>query len=150
MKRFTQYANSTNINEDIEKLFTLIALNCALRNGEAHLKNFGIVYDDVQGETRLAPVYDLVTTSVYLARDSLALTLNGSTQSSTAKELSRLGETRAGTPAKIRRILVSVEQAIQETVREVRSYIKHHPEFNEIGRRMLQEWEGGWRNSLRG
>jgi serine/threonine-protein kinase HipA len=24
----------------------LIALNCALRNGDAHLKNFGIVYDD--------------------------------------------------------------------------------------------------------
>jgi hypothetical protein len=63
----------------MEKLFMLIALNCALRNGDAHLKNFGIVYDDVQGEARLAPVYDLVTTSVYLPKDSLALTLNGST-----------------------------------------------------------------------
>jgi hypothetical protein len=28
--------------------------------------NFGIVYHDVQGEARLAPVYDLVTTSAYL------------------------------------------------------------------------------------
>ena len=63
MKRFGQFANSTHVNEDMEKLFTLIALNCALRNGDAHLKNFGIVYDDVQGEARLAPVYDLVTTS---------------------------------------------------------------------------------------
>src|SRR6185436_6197686 len=71
MKRFVQFANSTHVNEDTEKLFTLIALNCALRNGDAHLKNFGIVYDDVQGEARLAPVYDLVTTSVYLAKDSL-------------------------------------------------------------------------------
>jgi len=46
------------------KLFTLIALNCALHNGDAHLKNFGVVYDGVQGAARLAPVYDLVTTSV--------------------------------------------------------------------------------------
>jgi serine/threonine-protein kinase HipA len=94
MKRFAQFANSTHVNEDMEKLFTLIALNCALRNGDAHLKNFGIVYDDVQGEARLAPVYDLVTTSVYLPKDSLALTLNGSTRWPTAKELRKLGETR--------------------------------------------------------
>src|ERR1700691_4883744 len=38
MKRFGQVANSTHVTEDMEKLFTLIALNCALRNGDAHLK----------------------------------------------------------------------------------------------------------------
>ena len=102
----------------MEKLFILIALNCALRNGDAHLKNFGIVYDDVQGEARLAPVYDLVTTSFYIAKDSLALTLNGSTKWPTAKELRKLGETRAGgTPAKIRQILERIDEAIHETAR---------------------------------
>ena len=46
---------------------------------------------------------DIVTTSVYLATDSLALTLNGATKWPTAKELSKLGETRSGgTPAKTR------------------------------------------------
>jgi serine/threonine-protein kinase HipA len=59
MKQFAQFAHSTHVNEDTEKLFILIALNCALHNGDAHLKNFGVVYDDVQGEARLAPVYDL-------------------------------------------------------------------------------------------
>ena len=52
---------------------------------------FGIVYDDVQGEARLAPVYDLVTTSVYLGKDSMALTLNGTTKWASAKVLQRLG-----------------------------------------------------------
>jgi serine/threonine-protein kinase HipA len=151
MKRFTQFANSTHVNEDLEKLFTLIALNCALRNGDAHLKNFGVVYDDVLGEARLAPVYDLVTTSVYLPKDSLALTLNGSTGWPTAKELRKLGETRAGgTPAKIRQILERIAEAIQETGREVRSYMKEHPLFAEIGQRMLREWESGVNTSLRG
>ena len=37
---------------------------------DAHLKSFGIVYDDVQGEARIAPVYDLVTTFVCLPKDS--------------------------------------------------------------------------------
>jgi serine/threonine-protein kinase HipA len=150
VKRFGQFANSTHVTEDMEKLFTLIALNCALRNGDAHLKNFGIVYDDVQGEARLAPVYDLVTTSVYLPKDSLALTLNGKTKWPSAKELSKFGETRtSGTPAKIRLILDRVKEAIRETAKEVQSYIKQHPEFNEVGQRMLQEWEKGSATSLR-
>ncbi len=151
MKRFVQFANSTHVNQDMEKLYTLIALNCVLRNGDAHLKNFGIVYDDVQGEARLAPVYDLVTTSVYLPKDSLALTLNGSTDWPTAKELRKLGETRAGgTPAKIRRIHQRIADAIQETTKEVLAYTKEHPRFAGIGPAMLKAWETGVSTSLRG
>jgi len=144
LKRFGQFANSTHVTEDMEKLFTLIALNCALRNGDAHLKNFGIVYDDVQGEARLAPVYDLVTTSVYLPKDSLALTFNGSIQWPSAKDLRKFGETRLGAPpAKVRSILERSYEAIQETAKEVRSYIRQHRGFEELGQRMLQEWESG-------
>ncbi len=104
MKRFAQFANSTHVTEDMEKLFTLIALNCALRNGDAHLKNFGIVYDDVQGEARLAPVYDLVTTSVYLPKDSLALTLNGTTQWPTCKRTAKIRRNARGRDARESRI----------------------------------------------
>lgn len=150
MKRFAQFANSTYLDKDTEELFTLIALNCALRNGDAHLKNFGVVYDDVQGEARLAPVYDLVTTSVYLPKDTLALTLNGSTRWPTAKELRRFGETRAsGTPSKIKQILERIAEAIEDTKREVHHYTSDHPEFAEIGQRMLQEWESGVNTSLK-
>ena len=151
MRRFGQFANSPHVIEDMEKLFTLIALNCALRNGDAHLKNFGIVYDDVQGEARLAPVYDLVTTSVYLPKDSLALTLNGTTQWPTAKALRKLGETRTGAaPARIRQILERIADAMLETGKEVRSYVKRHPKFAGIGGRLLEEWETGSAISLRG
>ncbi len=144
MKRFGQFANSVHVNEDLEKLFTLIALNCALRNGDAHLKNFGILYDDVLGEARLAPVYDLVTTSVYLPQDRLALTLNGATTWPTTKELRKLGETRAGAaPAKARQILERIDDALAETATELRAWINEHPEFAEIGQRMLKEWKIG-------
>ncbi len=150
LKRFQQFANSPHVHADLAKLFTLIALSCALRNGDAHLKNFGIVYDDVLGEARLSPVYDLVTTAVYLPKDSLALTLNGSTRWPTAKELQRLGETHAaGTPSQVRNILALIAEGIYSTSMEVRLYIKKHPEFTDIGGRMLQEWERGIAFSLK-
>ena len=150
LKRFIEFANSPHIGEDLERLFTLIAINCALRNGDAHLKNFGIVYDDVQGEARLAPVYDLVTTSVYLPKDSMALTLNGTTKWPSARELQRLGETRmGGSPARVREILERIREAIATTSSELLAYIKDHREFADIGNRMLQEWQGGSDMSLR-
>jgi serine/threonine-protein kinase HipA len=150
MKRFAEFANSSHVAGDLERLFTLIAINCALRNGDAHLKNFGIVYEDVEGEARLAPVYDLVTTSVYLPNDSMALTLNGKTKWATVKELQRLGETRlGGAPARVKAILEQIETAIAATSREVRAYCKEHPEFDDIGIRMLQQWEQGAASSLR-
>jgi len=150
MKRFAEFANSTHVSEDLERLFTLIVINCALRNGDAHLKNFGIVYDDVQGEARLAPVYDLVTTSVYLPKDSMALTLNGTTKWASAKELQRLGETRmGGTPARVREILDRITGAVADTSNELRAYAKNHPDFRKICERMLHEWEQGVAVSLK-
>jgi serine/threonine-protein kinase HipA len=151
LKRFAEFANSLHVGEDLERLFTLIVINCALRNGDAHLKNFGIIYDDVQGEARLAPVYDLVTTSVYLPKDSMALTLNGTTKWPSAKELQRLGETRmGGSPVRVREILERVRDAVARTSEEIKSYMKNHPDFDEIGNRMMLEWQKGSDISLRG
>jgi serine/threonine-protein kinase HipA len=150
IERFAEFANSPHVGEDLERPFILIVINCALRNGDAHLKNFGIVYDDVQGEARLAPVYDLVTTSVYLPKDSMALTLNGTTKWASAKELQRLGETRlGGAPARVQEILERVNGAIADTSKELRAYIKDHREFEDIGNRMVHEWEQGVALSLK-
>jgi len=121
-----------------------------LRNGDAHLKNFGIVYDDVLGEARIAPVYDLVTTTVYLVQDRMALTVNGSTNWPCAKELQRLGETRAGcTPSRVREIFGLIENAVTSVTADVCVYIKAHPEFSTIGERLLQEWQIGSAQSLK-
>jgi serine/threonine-protein kinase HipA len=144
MKRFTQFANSPHLVADMERLFTLIALNSALRNGDAHLKNFGIVYDYVQGEARLAPVYDLVTTSVYLPKDSMALTLNGSTRWPSVRDLQRLGETSmGGSPARINAILERMADAMSEVASAMRQYMKSHPEFDHVGSLMLTQWQVG-------
>jgi serine/threonine-protein kinase HipA len=144
MKRFRQFANSPHVYDDLEKLFTLIVLNCALRNGDAHLKNFAIVYDDVWGEARLAPAYDLVTTTVYLPPDRMALTLNGTTAWPTGKDLRRLGETRAGaSPARARQMLEKVRDCVSDTTAEVERYMREHSDFAPTGHAMLAEWTTG-------
>jgi len=104
----------------------------------------------VLGEARLAPVYDLVTTTAYLPKDGMALTLNGTTRWPTAKELQRLGETRTGdTPSRVRQILERIADSIFTTSIEVNTYIKEHSDFAEIGVRMLAEWDRGIAVSLR-
>jgi serine/threonine-protein kinase HipA len=75
------FAAPVNGSRSLEALFRLIVLNCLIRNGDAHLKNFGILYGDPASAThdaRLAPVYDLVCTTLYLPKDTLALSLGGS------------------------------------------------------------------------
>ena len=50
-----------------QRLFEAIALSVLVRNGDAHLKNFGVLYDDPGRleSIRVAPIYDVVTTTVY-------------------------------------------------------------------------------------
>ena len=45
-------------------------------NGDAHLKNWSVIYRD-KVTPQLAPVYDLVSTIQYVANDTLALKLAG-------------------------------------------------------------------------
>ena len=149
LKRLQQFVSPSSQADDSESLFTLIALNCALRNGDAHLKNFGICYEDVLGEARLAPVYDLVTTTVYMPRDSMALTLNGTTRWPGARELQRFGETRAfSTPSRIRQILQRVSDALADVTPRLNDYAKDHSAFAPIAKQMLEQWEVGRETSL--
>jgi serine/threonine-protein kinase HipA len=65
----------------LDDLFRLLVLNCIVRNGDAHLKNFGVLYGDpstADRDARLAPVYDLVCTTLYIEDDRLALSVGGS------------------------------------------------------------------------
>jgi serine/threonine-protein kinase HipA len=77
LRRFQQFANSPTVAEESLQLFRLIVFNCAIRNGDAHLKNFGVVYDDVHGAAHLAPAYDLVTTTAYIPKDRMASPTEG-------------------------------------------------------------------------
>lgn len=67
------------VQQSLAQLFAIVTLSCILGNGDAHLKNFGLLYSDpTQRDARLAPAYDIVNTTAYIPEDVLALDLLGS------------------------------------------------------------------------
>lgn len=60
----------------IKTFFTALIMNHLLRNGDGHLKNYGVLYDNDFEDARLAPIYDVITTTVYLKNDIPALKLS--------------------------------------------------------------------------
>ena len=54
-RRLREFVAPAEAARSLEDLFRLFLLNCAIRNGDAHLKNFGIIYEHVDGPAKLAP-----------------------------------------------------------------------------------------------
>ena len=50
---------------DVQQLARRLLVNILLANGDAHLKNWSLLYED-QVTPRLSPAYDIITTSVYI------------------------------------------------------------------------------------
>ena len=149
LRRFSQFVSADVATRDAERLFTLIALNCAIRNGDAHLKNFGVVYDDMDATVALAPAYDLVTTTAYIPADSMALTLDGSTRWPDAKHLRTFGETRGiGGPKRVRAILERIADGLADTLVELRAYAQDHTAFTDVAVRIEAAWAAGIASSL--
>jgi serine/threonine-protein kinase HipA len=102
----------------LRQLFDQIALSCILGNGDAHLKNFGVLYDDpTSQDVWFSPAYDLICTTAYIPDDSLALTLGGS-KSLFASRVHLMDFARrceVGSPRdRIHALLHAVEQGIDE------------------------------------
>jgi serine/threonine-protein kinase HipA len=62
---------------DNELLFKMVVHSCMVGNGDGHLKNFALLYEDIDF-MRLSPLYDVVNTQIYNPKDTLALNLGGS------------------------------------------------------------------------
>ena len=128
----------------LESLFKLFVLNCAIRNGDAHLKNFGITYDEVMGPADLAPVYDLVSTVPYIPKDGLALTLGGSTNWPDRKTLTMLGQTRCDLALRnINRIFDEITDVLSKIQPDIRAYFKTAATYRDVGERLLAAWDDG-------
>lgn len=60
----------------LRTFFTALVMNHLLKNGDAHLKNYGILYTKDFVDASLAPIYDVITTTCYLKNDIPALKLS--------------------------------------------------------------------------
>ncbi|PIB45357.1 phosphatidylinositol kinase [Pseudomonas sp. 2822-15] len=77
-KAVRAFCSPENQRSSLDQLFDSVALSCIVGNGDAHLKNFGVLYSDpIKFDARLAPAYDIVNTTAYIPEDTLALDLSG-------------------------------------------------------------------------
>jgi serine/threonine-protein kinase HipA len=134
-----------NKRNGMEKLLKLIILSTIIRNGDAHRKNFGITYNTPK-DTKMAPGFDIITTTPYIKNDKLALSLNGSKKWPNRKKLTSFGENFCNlTKQEVEIILEQTLDAVAQTRAEFKNARDQAPDktAKETLNAILSEWETG-------
>ena len=78
--------------EYVRSVIDRLVFNVLIGNGDAHLKNWSLLYADGRTPT-LSPAYDIVPTVLYVGEDNLGLNLDGSKafEDVTSRSFDRLG-----------------------------------------------------------
>jgi len=117
----------------------MIVINFLLKNGDAHLKNFGLIYDDISN-IKLAPAYDVVTTTVYIKNDIPALHLLGSKKWCKEKQLLRFGiEFCDLTVKEVNDLYEICLKAKDEIIEEAKTY-KKDEQLSEFIDNLIEKW----------
>ena len=131
-------------NENMRVLFKALVMNHFLRNGDAHLKNFGILYDEDYTDATMAPIYDVVCTTVYLSEDLPALAMSGGKVWWKKKTYIGFGkQTCKLSSAQIEEIFTSCAQATKKAAHEMLDYTKTHPDIKAFAESIIEEWNKG-------
>ncbi|WP_326430301.1 type II toxin-antitoxin system HipA family toxin (plasmid) [Stutzerimonas frequens] len=145
------YVSPARVSEALFVYFKMVALSAGVQNGDAHLKNFGVLYDHAGegGDVWMCPAYDVVSTTPYIPKDSFALQLGGSKAWPKEKMLVRFGRTACGlTEGMCKRALEEVADGIADALGELVTYQKAHESFTVVGNAMQQAWNAGVSRSL--
>ncbi|MGY2262514.1 type II toxin-antitoxin system HipA family toxin [Pseudomonas sp. SDO55104_S430] len=150
-RQIKAFVSPNLLTPSLEAFFKTVALSAGLKNGDAHLKNFGVLYEDCAAQTsiRLAPTYDLITTSVYIRNDSMALLLGGSKAWPKYKMLMRFGRTACNlTEGRCHELLQQVAHGMQVAMEEMFDHCRTHRAFTDVGTMMIEQWKAGMERSL--
>ena len=121
----------------LDELFRLIVLNCVVRNGDGHLKNFGVLYGNpgtADQDAALAPVYDVVCTTMYIRKDQMALGMGGTKAWPNRKTLEKFGATACN--------LARADRIIDDVMERVMDYKPEDPSSS-VWKALRQEIEVG-------
>lgn len=143
-KSLKEYVSGEFLFTARQQFFATLVLSSMVKNGDAHLKNFGVLYPSLTGPIKMAPVFDIVTTVAYLHHDIPALSLAGTKKWWSRKMLESFAMAHLSLPVgEISRTIERLADAVMETRRLIPDYISDHPEFREVGGSMMALWEEG-------
>lgn len=136
LARFVPPADETDTRQDLMKALLLSYL---LGNGDAHLKNFGLVYSSY-GDARLAPMYDCISTLAYIDDDVPALALSFEFYSKAWWPLERVIEFAdqygGMTHQNLRHTVDHARSAVAHGLELVAKHSRAQPGFAPVGARM--------------
>lgn len=148
-KRIKQFVSPAFQRQALEQFFAMLALSCAVENGDAHLKNFAVIYRNPESDIRLAPAYDIVSTTPYQPRDTLALTLAESKRFPDKDTLVAFGRRACDLPAaRVTALLHQVAEGVVKATGMIRVYAKEKPNFETAASRLVSVFERGLGRSL--
>ena len=144
----SQFVSSEYRKIALYDFFKLTVLNIILRNGDAHLKNYGVLYENLAtyklGElpktsVLFSPVFDIVSTTPYIENDTMALSLTGSKRWPKWKVLVKFGKQHCLLSNKeITQIIDDIEQAKLYVLPIIKALSLKHQGFSDIAKKMVE------------
>ncbi len=135
------YQFTTNKKESLTEYFKVVVMNYLLKNGDAHLKNFGLLFSADFSKIYLSPAYDIVNTTSYIFKDKPALMMQGKKRWYAKDSLVEFG---------IKNCLLTKKEAngfydeclsaLKETIDDIEDYICDNTDFATIGNRMIDSF----------
>ena len=125
-------STAANGQEEAMAFVRRAIFSALIGNGDAHLKNWSVVYEDPIHPT-LSPAYDLVSTIPYIPRDHLALGFGGS------RRFQRFGDRRLQRFAKAARLpFEAVRSECRDTTERTLAAWKKHEGRDMLPRRIAE------------
>lgn len=135
------YSYVTNKAESMVAYYKTVVMNYLLKNGDAHLKNFGLLFDDDFKNIFYSPVYDVVNTVVYIYKDKPALMLNGKKIWHSKDALVKFGQKSCLlSQSEANKYYEECYDALVWAIEELESYLVKNPNFK-IGKMMRDSWK---------
>jgi serine/threonine-protein kinase HipA len=127
----------------LKHYFVSVVLTMALQNGDAHLKNYAVLYERAD-QVVMAPFYDLVTTTAYLKHDVPALSLGGAKQWPLREDLVHFGVSACSLKrSRASELVDSVLLAIEQTLPRLQAYGSKYPRYAGLTETLSCIWQSG-------
>jgi serine/threonine-protein kinase HipA len=143
-RRIADFVSPSALAQAREQYALMVAYACTIENGDAHLKNFSVLYQDPESEVALSPAYDIISTTPYLPRDTLALTLDGSKAfPDRARLIKFMCRVTGKSERAITPLLNQVTAGVNEAMARAKAYAKKHRDAKAFSDRLVAAMQRG-------
>lgn len=131
--------------QSLKLFFKAVVMNHLLQNGDGHLKNYGVIYENDFEDATLAPIYDVITTTIYIKNDIPALKLGDGKLWWKEKSYKTFAKQSCGlSNLEYETLLEECKDAIAVTKKEIQAYKTDSSEASSFLEKLASIWKNGF------